>query len=628
MSEAELRIVRATIVFVDVVESVRLMALDERRHVGRVRQLLTGLAQQLVPRAGGQVLERRGDGLLARFDDPRAAAACALAMHAQAAATAEPADGTCVAPAEPLWLRIGLHCADLLADADDALYGQGLNLTARLAALAQPGESWLSAVVRDQLTDALDGLLLDLGEVHLKHLDEPVRAYRLLPAAPEEPEAHAAGDATGLAVGGLAGHGRVEGVEASVPPPPLAMSPPADIRPRLAVLPLTWAGAAVAAMAPDAGDVLVDQLAQALSACRLLQVTSMLSANAFRGRGSAPVDAAARLAADYVLAGEREASDAAVLVVQLRLLHAASGQCVWQLAWQGAAALLAAPDQSWLDEVVAAVVQALTDAEFHIARGRPLPNLAAHTLYLASVSLLHRFSHSDFMRAHQMLLALRERAPRHAAPAAWLARWHVFRIVQGWSPEAARDGALASDHAQRALDRDPDSSLALTMAGSVRAGVHLDMPGASHYYELALSRNPSEPLAWLLKGVAHGFLGEGVAALDASERSLQLSPLDPLRFYYDSLSATAAMGAQRYARAAELAQRAIRANCMHGSSYRALAISQVMLGQVESARATVTRLRAVEPGSSVRQFQARAAVDSAQNRLFAQALVEAGLPPG
>lgn len=614
MNKTELRIVRATVVFVDVVESVRLMAQDERLHAGRVRRLLQGLAGQRVVPAGGRVLERRGDGLLAGFDDARAAAACALAMHADAAATALPGDAE-VAATPALALRIGLHCADLLSDEDDAVYGQGLNLTARLAAMAQPGHTWLSATVRDQLTDALDGRLIDLGEVYLKHLEVPLRAYRLLPLPPPDP----------VPAGAAKGAAAMPAASASPRP---TLQAPADIRPRLAVLPLNWAADGRTAAAPDAGDVLVDQLAAALSACPLLQVTSMLSANAFRGRGTAPTEAAGRLAADYVLAGERQPTDAGTLQVQLRLLHAASGRCIWERALHCTADTLADPGQGWLAEIVTVLVQALTAAEYDIACGRPLPNLAAHTLYLAAVNLLHRFTHTDFERAQEMLQALHERAPRHAVPLAWLARWRVFRIVQGWSPDVARDGALASDHAQRALDCDPGSSLALTMAGSVRAGVHLDMAGARHYYQLALSRNPSEPLAWLLKGVAHGFLGEGLSALDASERSLQLSPLDPLRFYYDSLSATAAMCAQRYERAVELAQRAIGANCMHGSSYRALAISQVMLGQVDAARQTVQQLRAVEPGSSVRQFQARAAVDSAQNRLFAQALTEAGLPLG
>ncbi|MEK8051934.1 tetratricopeptide repeat protein [Ideonella sp. DXS22W] len=613
MSEGPLQTVQATVLFADVVESMRLIAQDEPLHAARVQRLVRGLGQRYVQQFGGRVLERRGDGLLASFESPRQAAAAALASLA-----ALPASGDAAAGLAPLQLRIGLHCASLLLDEDGGAYGQGLGLAARLAALAQPDEVWLSAEVRDQLTEPLDGQLVDQGEVFVKHVPQPLRAYRLR-----------AGPAAEVLTAGAGARAPDGGHQA-----------PPDIRPRLAVLPLAWdAACAVAPTAatgpgaapgagPDAGDVLVDRLAAALSASPLLQITSMLSSNAFRGRGIAPAEAGQRLGADYVLAGLRLPTEAHRLAVQLRLLHVRTGRCVWEAERACAAAAVADAGPPWLGEVVLAVADALSVTELDIARGQPLPNLATHTLYLAAVGMLHRFSRSDFERAHDMLQALRERAPRHAVPAAWLARWHVFRIVQGWSPDVARDSALASDQAQRALDRDPDSSLALTMAGSVRAGAHLDMAGARSYYELALTRNPSEPLAWLLKGVAHGFLGEGEAALASSERSLQLSPLDPLRFYYDSLSATAAMGARQYARAVELAERAIRANCMHGSSYRALAIAQMMLGRTDDARATVLRLRAVEPGSSVRQFLSRAAVDSEQNRLFARALADAGLPAG
>ena len=225
-----------------------------------------------------------------------------------------------------------------------------------------------------------------------------------------------------------------------------------------------------------------------------------------------------------------------------------------------------------------------------------------------------------------MLDTLRERAPRNAVPAAWLARWHVFRIVQGWSTDVRRDGAHATDFANRALDHDPNSSLALAMSGSVEAGVNRNMSAARKLYDLALEKNPNEPLAWLLKGVAHGFMGEASDALMASDMSLKLSPLDPLRFYYDSLSSAAAMGAESFDRAVALAQRAIAANRMHGSAYRTLAISQVMLNDVASARDTVKKLMAVEPHSTVDQFRARSAVRSAANERYANALEAAGLP--
>lgn len=582
-----------TVVFADVVESVRLYAGDEAGHIARLRSLLRLLETEVVPAHRGTVLERRGDALLAAFEDTREAVAAAHRMHDAATPPGAP---------EPLWLRIGLHRSELMFEAN-AAYGQGLNIAARLMSMAAPGQIVVSEAVRDELAEPLDGELHDLGPCHLRHLPQPVRAFRLQPPP--------------LAV---------QSPVAAVPAPaPAGLPRPEPIRTRLAVLPLA---AVDCAEPPAVTDVLVDQWITALSTSPVLLVTSFMSSRAFRGRALPPRAAGRHLQVDFVLAGRADAPAPGTLRTALQLIHVETGDTVWQDEFAFSEAGVVDLTHPAVAQVAHNVVKALAVTEWRLAAGRSLPNLSLHTLHLASVNLLHRFGRHDFERAHEMLQALRDRASRHATPLAWLARWHVFRIVQGWSDSREQDGAQAMDYAQRALDIDPGSSLALSMAGSVQAGVCLDMAAARSYYDKALAQNPNEPLAWLLKGVAHGFLGEGDAALAASERSLQLSPLDPLRYYYDSLSSAAAMGAQRYWRAVELAERAIRANRMHGSAYRTLAIAQAMLGQPEDARQTVQRLLGVEPGSTVRQFAARAAVDSEQNRRFAHALREAGLPPG
>ncbi|WP_284620525.1 adenylate/guanylate cyclase domain-containing protein [Aquabacterium humicola] len=589
--------VTKTVVFADVVESVRLYAHHEDLQIARLRGLFHLLEDRVVAGHGGTVLERRGDALLAAFDDPRQAVAAAYGMHRAAADIASAGD----LPQDPIWLRIGLHLADLMFESG-AAYGQGLNIASRLATMASPGQVIVSEAVRDHLIEPLDGELHDLGPCHLRHLPHPVRAFRIEPAPTSLP------------------------LPADVQAPATAALPrPEPIRVRLAILPLVPADQG--SVLPPLADVLLDQWIAALSSSPMLQVTSRQSSVAFKNRAMQPRAAGRHLQADFVLAGTAGIGYEAMRA-QLSLIHVDSGDSVWE-------------DEVWVHEdgivdlthpavagIAEQVVQALLVTEWQLARGRPLPNLALHTLHLAAVNQLHRFGRQEFERAHEMLQALRDRVPRHATPLAWLARWHVFRIVQGWSDDRAKDSADALEYANRALVIEPDSSLALVMAGSVQAGVQLDMDAARSYYDQALARNPSEPLAWLLKGVAHGFLGEGEQALLASERSLQLSPLDPLRYYYHSLSSAAAMGARRYERAVDLAQHAIRANCMHGSAYRTLAIAQSMLGQPAEARVTVQRLLAIEPGSNVRQFVARAAVDSAQNRRFAQALADAGLPPG
>lgn len=600
--DASLAWVTKTVAVVDVVESVRLFDRDEAAQIARLRQLLRTLEREQVPEHGGVVLERRGDGLLAAFDDARCAAAAACAMHEAANGIASSGHG----PDDRLCLRIGIHSARFVLDAG-AAYGHGVNLAARIMALAQPGQTIVSEAVRDALNDPLDGTLRDLGWCHLKHLSHPVRAFELRPAEGALPwlpgECSPAAAAT-LAMG--------------LPVPP-------SIQARVAVLPLVpQPGQA----APPSTDVLLEQWTAALSTSPLLQVTSRMSSQAFKGRAVAPQAAGRLLGADFVLWGRVDSAASGFLGLEVSLTHVDSGDCVWHHALVASEAACADAHSPVVAGVVDPVMQSLMVTEGRAAGIRPLPNLALHTLHLTAVNRLHCFVRQEFDQAHALLQELRDRVPRHATPLAWLARWHVFRIVQGWSDNRDHDGAFALEYANRALEIDPTSSLALSMAGSVQAGVRLDMAAARSYYDRALEQNPNEPLAWLLKGVAHGFMGEGDAALQASERSLQLSPLDPMRYYFHSLSSAAAMGARRFERAVDLSERAIRANCMHGSAYRTLAIAQAMLGRETDASLTVQRLLAIEPGSSVRQFVARAAVDSAQNREFARALAMAGLPSG
>lgn len=586
----------ATVVFVDVVESVRLIADDELANVQKIRSLLTQLRNEAVPAQQGTVVEQRGDGLLLRFAHTRQALAFARQAHQLAQRTSPPNAAT-------LRLRAGLHRTEFLTD-DAALYGAGINLAARIAAMGEPGDTLLSAAARDELNAELDGVLQDLGPCHLKHVDEPQRLFRHR----VEPSATDAG------------------LEACI-------SARMRLRPTLVVVPIREAGLPGTAAPPiGLGDVVTDQLTRQLSQSDLLHVISALSANALRGRDLSLDTLYRHLRADYVLQGELlghadGTQPGQRLHWQARLWRRGVGEPIWSHTVQGAAMDALSAHSELLGSVVQAVGQRILQVEQRAARAtQALPNLAAHTLYLNAVDLLHRFSVPEFERAGQMLGALSDRAPRHAEPLAWLARWHVFKVVQGWSSDSQSDGLQALRYSERALDRDPHSSLALTMAGSVHAGVRRDPQAAQGFYAQALEHNPNDSLAWLMSGVAQGFMTAREPALVASEMALGLAPIDPTRHYYDALAATAALRASEYERCIVLAGRSIAANGSHGSSYRAKAIAEVLLGRVDDARVTVENLLRVEPHFTLQTYLARVPPHEAKTPEFAAALKVAGLP--
>ena len=166
------RVVR-TVLVVDVVESVRLMQEDEAGTVQRWRAFVDYVVHQLLPGQDGRLVKSLGDGLMLEF--PRVATATGMAFAMQEAIAHA---GVGVPAERRLHLRIGIHVSPLVTDEHD-IYGHGVNLAARLTTLAGPDEIVVSADVRDQLTPALDADIEDLGECYVKHVQQPVRAFRV-----------------------------------------------------------------------------------------------------------------------------------------------------------------------------------------------------------------------------------------------------------------------------------------------------------------------------------------------------------------------------------------------------------------------------------------------------------------
>jgi class 3 adenylate cyclase/tetratricopeptide (TPR) repeat protein len=579
----ELTRARRAIVVVDVVESVRLMQEDEAGFIERWRRFVHQVRHEVLPKHGGRMVKSLGDGMLLVFESVPAAVSASFDAIAACGETDPQA-------LSPLQLRVGVHAADIVVDETDA-YGSGINLAARLGTLAKPNQVTASTVVRDQLVDGLDANARDLGECYLKHIEQPVRVYCLDPPS----------------------------TEASAPSPAVI-----DLRASLAVLP--FASDTRSARKGHVGDVLSDELTTLLSRGARLRVISRLSSCAFRARTLAPSQIGRSLSCDYLVSG-RVRSHGRSITANIELVHVAHEEPLWNRRFAGNVSDLLTEKGELAREIATAVSESIAQHQLARAHYLPLPSLEAHSLLLAGVTLMHRFSRQDFGAARRYLEALTERVPRHPDPWAWLARWHVFQVVQGWTEDPHVDRTRALDCARRALDQDDHSPLALTIAGSVEAGLAKNLDRADALYERALQVDPNEPLAWLLSGTSKAFRGDGEQAMTRTDRAIELSPLDPMRFFYDVHAAGAALTAGEYERAIQHAERSLRANRMHVSTYRSMAIAQSMLGRRDEARATVAQLLTYEPGLTVKSFLARSPGGQFEHgKRFAQALREAGLP--
>jgi len=585
----ELRQQRRAIVVVDVVESVRLMQANEADVIDRWRRFVNEVRTRVLPSHGGRLVKSLGDGLLLEFENVTAAVACAFELQ------------RCVVPFNAtrdlraaIRLRVGVHVADVVVDELD-VYGTGVNLASRLCSLGGPGEIVVSPAVRDQLVSGIDAEVEDLGECYVKHIEHAVHAFRLGPASAAQPSPE-----------GTASNKRA-------------------LRPGVAVIPFECT------TGDDSGDVigeaLADDVISQLARSAELHVISGLSSRSLKRRGMDAAEVGRHLGAGYVLSGRyRKSIDSVALSIELA--EAPSSRVVWAERYETSLAQAFDFEAPLAGRIADALTRAILQQELELALTRPLPTLESYTVLFGAIGLMHRATRSEFDRAHEMLEYLSERQGRAGVAHAWLAKWHILRVVQGWAPDPRLEASKALDRARRALDATPNSALALAIAGQVHAYLRKDLDSAGELYDEALRASPNEPLAWLFSATRHAYRGEGAQAESAADVALRLSPLDPMAYYFDSLASTALLSGAQWDRSVELAKRSIKANRSHASTWRTLAYALVMLDRVDEAGDAVRALLSIEPtftvGNFLHRFPGR---DGPMAEPWARALAAAGLPP-
>lgn len=556
-----LRAATGTVMFLDVVQSVLLIEHDELQGIQRIRQLLAECCGELLARHGGTLLQRMGDGLMLQFSSPREAVAFAEQAHALAA-THSPS-------AQPLRLRIGVHRTSLYTD-DVAYYGLGVNLAARIATEALPGETVASADLVDGLKPGLDAEIEDLGECRLKHVQAPMRLFRTrLPDSP--------------------------------PPRPLPEQPESSPLPVIAVFPLI--PRPVGGAPSVVGEVFADGLITELSRVRSFRVisrqsTGLLDAPEVQARASQ------KLQPSYSVGGRfMEQAGGLQLWVELRDAH--TDEVVW--ADRHACSLddLLDAQGRLLHAISEEITLAIGERALNRAHFSPLRTLPSCELLFGAIALTGRTSLSRFERPRELLEALIERHRTSVQPRVWLAHWYVIRRVQGLTPAGQDDGKQALFMADRALDLDPHNAHAMATQGFVALHFLRDFALARQRLDAAIAEDRSCAWAWLYRGALHAFTSEGEQAERDCAEALACSPLDPMRHFYLSISATAAFTHRHYDKAVQLAQASRRHDRYHASTVRVQAMALALGGRLEEARAVGQELMGIEPTLTVERYLQR-----------------------
>lgn len=581
------RYITRTLVILDLAESVRLYELDEQGTMHRWEAFVREVETQELPQSGGRLVKSLGDGLIAEFPAVTPALRCAVVMQniLSRLNVGVPIEGR-------MHARIGVHTADVYFHRHD-IYGRGVNLASRLATLAEPGQIIVSSAVRDALIPGLDPQVEHVGVCYLKHIAEPVDAYRI-----------------------QTGMGRKE--------PALSNAAVLPSFPTIAIIP--FEGQLVSPPHSVLGELIADGAIACLSANGMLRVISRLSTSVLSGRPRPLGETSALLGANFIVSGSyRMRGDNISLIVELA--DARSTDVIWAKEIQGNLADVLAPKSEMVESICAGIITGIAAQETLRAQRLPFPTLEGFSLQLAGSTLMHRSSRQQFAHAREILEHLIERYPRIPEPRAWLAKWYVLRVTRGLVEDRAAESVRALEQTRRALDAAPECSLALAVEGFVHCHMLRDLEGAENRLNQALAVNPNDSLAWLFSCVVQGFRGNGETALAAADRAIELSPLDPLRHYYDALACSAALAARRLPRAIELAKRSLRVNRDHLPTLRALTIAQVESGSLGEARRTALRVLALEPALTLRDYVARAPKGSEATRIrYATALGEAGIP--
>lgn len=562
--ELALSLKSSAVLVADVVESVRLTEEGEQDAIERWVRFVKLVGHDILPQSGGRLVKSTGDGFLLEFGSVREAVSAAFKIQELSAD-----ENRDVPEARKEWLRVGIETGKIFVNEMD-VFGADVNRAARLAGLAEGGEIVVSAKARDQITVSLDADIEDMGENYLKNIREPVRAYKLRPS--------------GLAPSVL---------------PALSID---DLLPSIAIIPFSARGEENGSGA--VGDVIAEELILSMSKSRYVNVISRMSTTGFRDRVADPQAILKHLNARFMVAGTcRMSGDA--LLVDVELTETRTQRLLWSQRFRLDQKALIAGDNAQLEEIVAGINAAIVSREVDRIRIMPMPNLETYTLLLGAISLLHRFSKDDFFRAQMVLEELINRAPRYAASHAWLANWYTLKIQQGWSEDLSAEAIKAKNASKRALDLDPDNSLSLYVAGLIETNVNKRFDEAENYYARSVASNPSESMAWLLKGAMHAFTDNGKLAVSCCETAVKLSPLDPQAFLYKALLATSYFSARDYEKAIKVGEASLRENRLHASTLRVLACCHWYAGQETEARRYAELVGHVQSDFSISNYRAR-----------------------
>ena len=537
----------AAILAADVAGYSRLMGVDEEGTLATLKAYRRQLIDPKITEHHGRVVKTTGDGALVEFASAVDAVRCA--MEIQGAMAERSAD---IPEDRRIEFRIGINVGDVIVD-DSDIYGDGVNIAARLETLATPGSICLSDNAYQQIKGKLALEVSDMGEQQLKNIAWPIRVYR---------------------------------VQLSSAASTVRTTLPIPDKPSIAVLPFDNLSAE-----PDQGylaDGFVEAITAALSHIRSFFVIARNSAFTYKGRATNVRDIGKELGVAYLLEGSVQKSGNR-LRITVQLVETEGGAHVWSSHYDGTIDDIFNLQDRITEQVAGALQPSIRIAEIERSRRKRPQDLGAYDYTMRAMPHVWTLEKEESAKALELLdkaLALDPKYPLALSLAGWC---HAQRAVYNWADDIAGSHALARTLAERAAELSGDDPLILAVLGTVHTLMR-NHGTARVLLERALALDPNAAWAWSRLGWLETYTDRPERAIENFERALRLSPLDPMNFNNHVGLGAAHEVAQDYDKAVAHYRRALEERPHAMWIYRNLAASLCGAGRMEEARQAYAEL--------------------------------------
>jgi TolB-like protein/class 3 adenylate cyclase len=548
----------------DVAGYSRLIGADEEGTLAQLKAFRKTLVDPTIAKHRGRIVKTTGDGMLVEFASAVEAARCAVEVQRDMAD-----ENTEIPQVKRIEFRIGIHLGDIIID-DDDIFGDGVNIAARLESIAVPGGISISRAVHDQVRDRIDVCFDDKGETALKNIARPVQVFAI--------------------------SGAKESKTTVSPESKPALALPD--KPSIAVLPFTN-------MSGDPeqdyfADGMAEDIIMALSHFKALFVIARNSSFTYKGRAVDIKQVGRELGVRYVLEGSVRKSANRVRITG-QLIDTSTGAHLWADRIDGGVGDIFDLQDQVTESVVGAIAPAVEKAEIARAKRKPTESLDAYGLYLRGLARFYqgvasRQANDEALRLFNSATKL---DPDFASAYGRAALCYFHAKSNGWTSDTRNEMAEVTRLAQLAVELGKDDAFALAASGLALAYVARDPEGAAPLIDRALVLNSNLAVAWSYGGWVKTWLGEPEAAIERFARAMRLSPLDPMARGMQAGTAYAHFFLGRYGEAASWAAMALQDDPDFQPGLRIAAASNAMAGQPEQAHKAVARLRQLNPALRV-----------------------------